>query len=783
MINPQAPDFEITPVHPQRRHFGYALADKNTPPVVTILTPFYNTGEVFHQTAQSILQQSLQQFEWLIINDGSDDPLSLRILENYRQSDPRIRVIDHPQNCGLSAARNTGFAAARCEYVALLDSDDLLEPTAVEKWWWFLQTHPHFGFAASYHVAFEGKEYLWTGGFHDGAQNAERNRVSMMCMIRKSVHQKVGGFNESIRGGLEDWEFWMRCAAQGIWGATVPEFLAWYRLREDHGDRWQNLQEERIVEFRNQFKQKYPHLYSGQFPNPPLRNFELDLTLPSLEIPINNRLTKPKRRVLLILPWLVMGGAERFALNLMDQLEQHDWQITVLATAPANHVWQFDFEKRSEDVFILPNFIPVSDYLRFIGYLIYSRQFDALMIQGSHEGYRLLPVLRGLYPQIPVVDYLHFVTPEWMQGGFPRLSLLYKEYLDLTITSSEQLRQWMIENGDLPDRLKVCYIGVDPCLWKPDKAARHQIRTQLGIDQDETVILFAARVEQQKQPLFTLKVVERLVNDGKPFRLLIAGDGSLRSEVEQRIKDAHLNERVILLGSVPTEQMPSIMAAADIFFLPSQNEGIAQAIYEAMACGLVVVGAKVGGQAELFADECGFLIEAGDEQMQLEEYQRTLGKLIDNSSLRQLLGERARQRIQDQFTLDEMGNCMAGVMERVLNKEKDLTKEPTSITKELLEQTRLIVEFLQARQEGLRLYQVVQEVSDQFSDLYQRYEGINRVLNDLMSPKPPSYWFYLWVRQLFLPIYSKMTEILGVRTPFVKIKNNIKRLLIKKFEE
>lgn len=768
MINPHAPDFEITPVHPQRQHFKYELDEESAPPVVTVVTPFYNTGEVFHQTAQSILQQSLQQFEWLIVNDGSDNPLSLQILEKYRQSDPRIRVLDHPENRGLSAARNTGFANARCEFVALLDSDDLLEPTAIEKWWWFLQTHPQFGFVASYHIAFEGKNYLWTGGFHDGAQNAERNRVSMMCMIRKSVHQKVGGFDESIRGGLEDWDFWMRCAAQGIWGATVPEFLAWYRLREDHGDRWQNLQEERIREFRSRFKQKYPHLYSGQFPNPPLRDFSLDLTIPSLEIPTVNRFVKQKGRLLLVLPWLVMGGAERFALNLMDQLEQRGWQTTVLATAPANHVWQHDFEKRSEDVFILPNFLPVSDYLRFIGYLIYSRQFDALLIQGSHEGYRLLPALRELYPQLPIVDYLHFITPEWMQGGFPRLSLLYKEYLDVTVTSSDQLRQWMIENGDSPARLKVCYIGVDPQLWKPDETARKQMRTQLGIDQEETVILFAARLEEQKRPLFMLQTVEQLFRNGKPFRLLIAGDGSQRSEVEQRIKDAHLNERVILLGSVPTEQMPSIMAAADIFFLPSQNEGIAQAIYEAMACGLVVVGAKVGGQAELVTNECGFLIEVGDEQTQLKEYQRILEELIDNSSLRQFLGGRARRRIRDEFTLDGMGNCMAGVLESVLE-ERDHARKPTSITKDLLEESRAIVEFLQARQESLRLYQVVREVSAQFNDLYKKFE-------ELTSPKPPSHWFYLWVRQLFLPLFEK-AESSGLGDFSRALRDLIRRIL------
>jgi len=769
MIDLTCLDFQNTPVHPLRKHFSYKLSEGPNNPIVSIITPFYNTGAVFHQTAQSILQQSLQQFEWLIINDGSDDVQALQILDQYRHRDVRIRVIDHSDNRGLSAARNTGFYHARTEYVAVLDSDDLLEPTAVEKWWWFLQTQPQFGFVASYHVAFEGKNYLWTGGFHDGVQNAERNRVSMMCMIRKSVHQIVGGFDENIRGGLEDWDFWMRCAARGIWGATIPEFLAWYRIRADHTDRWKNLQEERIAEFRARFEREYPHLYNGQFPNPPLRNFSLDLIQPSLDIPDANRLAKSHRRLLLILPWLVMGGAERFALNLIDQLQKNDWQVSVVATAPAEQVWLSDFAKRSEDVFVLPHFIPIKDYPRFLGYFIQSRQFDAVLVQGSHEGYRLLPVLRGLFPNLTILDFLHFITPEWMQGGFPRLSLLYQDELDLTVVSSHQVKEWMITEGADPQKIHVCYIGVDTENWKPDPDLRQQIRDELGVGLDEVVILYAARLEQQKQPLLMLNVIERLVKEGKSFRLWIAGDGSLRHAVEQRIAEAGLSQVVQMLGSLPTEKMPSFMAAADIFFLPSENEGIAQAIYEAMACGLSVVGAKVGGQTELVTPDCGFLVELGDEQKQIEEYQRILGEMIDKPELRRSIGERARQRVVSRFSLDEMGNCMLTALQSALGERKG-ARELAPITKEIIRQARMIVEFLQARQEGLRLYGVTEELSNQVSDLYLKYE-------ELISPKPPSHWFYLWVRQLFLPMYKKI-ESSGFGRLLVKIKDGIKRRVI-----
>src|SRR5439155_1380401 len=89
MIDPINPDYTYTPVSPRRPCFTYALADPSALPCVTIVTPFYNTGPIFHDTARSVFLQSLQQWEWLIVNDGSTQPESLATLAVYRHSDPR----------------------------------------------------------------------------------------------------------------------------------------------------------------------------------------------------------------------------------------------------------------------------------------------------------------------------------------------------------------------------------------------------------------------------------------------------------------------------------------------------------------------------------------------------------------------------------------------------------------------------------------------------------------------------------------------------------------------
>ena len=78
MIDPTHPDYINTPASPQRPAYAYRLADPSSAPRVSIVTPFYNTGPVFHETARCVLQQSLQQWEWLIINDGSTQPEAAR---------------------------------------------------------------------------------------------------------------------------------------------------------------------------------------------------------------------------------------------------------------------------------------------------------------------------------------------------------------------------------------------------------------------------------------------------------------------------------------------------------------------------------------------------------------------------------------------------------------------------------------------------------------------------------------------------------------------------------
>ncbi len=271
MIDPAKPDYGCTPASPQRARAWYAPAagaSGGDTPAVTILSAYYNTGPDFHETARCVFAQSLQNWEWLIVNDASTDPVAMAVLDEYRARDPRVRVIDLPVNSGPSAARNAGYAQARAPLVYQLDSDDLIEPTAIEKCAWFLSRREDLAFCTGYEVGFGAKEYLWTLGFHSRDLFLRECPVGAHAvMVRREAHAKVGGYDESNRAGMEDWEFWLRCAHHGMWGETIPEYLAWYRRRECHAGRWSNWDNgEKQRAFHQSLREHFPAVFEGKFP-------------------------------------------------------------------------------------------------------------------------------------------------------------------------------------------------------------------------------------------------------------------------------------------------------------------------------------------------------------------------------------------------------------------------------------------------------------------------------------------------------------------------------------
>lgn len=693
MLDPATPDFANTPVSEARPVYGYAPQDWDATPVVSLVTPFHDEKEIFRETVASVLRQSLQQWEWIVVDDCSTSAGSQTLLEEARNQDPRIRVIRAASNGGPGAARNLGAAAARAPFLAFIDSDDLLEPTALEKWRWFLESHPQYDFVKGYQVGFGAESYLWHEGFHSGDVMLERNVVQTASMIRREVWQRAGGMDAGIRGGMEDWDFWLRCASQGSWGGTLPEYLDWYRRRPTHSDRWADWDDaHRQLAFRNRLRERYPEVFRNGVPKPP-PSYSTPNEALIQSIPFPNRLGRMpgRKRILMLVPHLELGGSDKFTLDLIRQLRtNHGYDVTVAATMCGGHGWRHRYEAETPDVFTLDTILKLSDYPRFLCYLIESRDIDTVLVTHCQLGYQLLPYLRCRYPHLRCLDYVHIEEEEWKSGGYPRYSVTYQHFLDATVASSEHLRRWVVERGGDPSKVHACTTNIDPAEWVREAYEAGPLLAKFGLKQDVPVITFVGRICAQKQPHVLAGALLELHRRGLPYQAVIAGDGEDAAMLSAFVKE-HGLQQVVLLGRRSNHEVREILAISDIFFLPSRMEGISLALFEAMAMGAVPVGADVGGQAELVTPETGILIRRSGNEA--GEYADALASLLLDRGRRTAMRQAGRARVASGFTLDVMGSRMAAILGSlgcdVFDAGRAFTASPAMLATEIVEQRRL----------------------------------------------------------------------------------------------
>ena len=387
-------------------------------------------------------------------------------------------------------------------------------------------------------------------------------------------------------------------------------------------------------------------------------------------LPFRNRWERSGRHLLLIAPWMTVGGADKFNLDLLDELIRLGWRVTVVTTNAGSHDWYPFYEQRTTDLFPLSHFLRLVDYPRFLRYLIGSRQPDVVLVSNSELGYRLLPYVRSVCPETPLVDYCHSEAEDWNNGGYPRFAVEYREQLDLTITTSEHLRDWMVARGGNAERIEVSYANVDADTWHPDPAARRAVRQELGLDEDEPIVLFTGRISNDKQPLVLAETFHRLAGDGVRFTGIIAGDGPDRAWLEGFLRRRHLQQRVRVVGAVDARRVAQLMAGSDIFFLPSSVEGVALTLYEALACGIPVVGARVGGQPELVTDDVGILVERSTPDEEAARYADALSSLLRDPDRRRRMGLAARTRVETSFRVEQMGGRMNELLETAIERHR-----------------------------------------------------------------------------------------------------------------
>jgi glycosyltransferase involved in cell wall biosynthesis len=624
-------------------------------PLISIITPVFNTGEVFTETIASVLKQTIQSFEWIIVDDGSTDSHTLDLLKALIASDSRVRVIRLQQNQGLPSARNVGIKNATADYLFFLDGDDLIDRTFIEKAYLTIKVNPHFSFVNSFVIGFGALEYKWTGGFHDKDVFLKENRNTSCFLAKRAVFDSIM-FNETMQDGCEDWDFWLNAASKGLWGYTIPEFLFYYR--RSASNKWATLQgKSPLAEMQKSLNEKYATIVLDAFPEVQLKEYEFGYIATEIEISKSD-VSNNSQTLICILPWLKIGGADQYNLNLIKGLKAKGWNIVIITTLKSSHEWEYAFKEVVDEVIHLANLGSESAFPALLSYIINSRTPKLLFLSNSMYGYYALPFLKLKFPNLPIVDYIHCEEDGWYGGGYPYFSALYSSYLDRSYTTSNYLKEWCVQKGGVESKIKVRYINVDTQRISHNPSVREKIRKDLNLDSGTVLILFVARLTEQKQPLVLLETLEKIANKGLKFSCVIIGDGPDKQVMLNFLKESTLHSNVKYLGSKSNDEVLQYMDAADIFFLPSKYEGIALSIFEAMAKSLVVVGAKVGGQEELLTSECGFLVDPTSQNESVDSYVDILSGLLVNPESIKAYGTKARLRVEQMFNLEDMTTDM-----------------------------------------------------------------------------------------------------------------------------
>jgi glycosyltransferase involved in cell wall biosynthesis len=226
-------------------------------PFVSVVIPCYNHGQFVAEAIQSILDQTLQDVEIIVVNDGSTDGETVRILNSLDQ--PKTRLIHLPQNRGLPAARNAGIREAQGRYICCLDADDKLHPTYLEKAVTLMESNRGISFVGSWTQVFGSESRVWYARPFDPAEILYANQFNSLAVFRRTAWERADGFFEEMREGFEDWEFWVRLTGLGYRGYQIPEKLIYVR-RIGHSFALRAAEKkERLVE---QIKAHNPHLYN-----------------------------------------------------------------------------------------------------------------------------------------------------------------------------------------------------------------------------------------------------------------------------------------------------------------------------------------------------------------------------------------------------------------------------------------------------------------------------------------------------------------------------------------
>jgi glycosyltransferase involved in cell wall biosynthesis len=324
-----------------------------------------------------------------------------------------------------------------------------------------------------------------------------------------------------------------------------------------------------------------------------------------------NQAADKRVKVLYVFAALPVGGAEEVLVTEVEGLDRTLFEPLVCVLSEKGPVGEM-IESRGIPVVALHRMKSHRFDHRIIRDLYRLIKDEKAEVVHTHlyDGNKYGRLAGGLARVPCLISHYHNVYPR-RRTKYHLINWILSYLNDRIIAVSQAVKESVVAYDRIsPRKIQVIYNGIDLSRFKGDfKGA--EVRQMFGVKPGDFLIGIVARLEEQKGHIYLFRALRHLIPEFPRIKVLVVGEGTLRSALESQVRQMGLSEQVLFLGT--RKDIPEILASLDLFVLPSLWEGFGLAIVEAMAMGIPVVATAIGGVDEVIrTGQDGLLIPPGE---------------------------------------------------------------------------------------------------------------------------------------------------------------------------
>lgn len=367
-----------------------------------------------------------------------------------------------------------------------------------------------------------------------------------------------------------------------------------------------------------------------------------------------------KIRILFITSNLGIGGLEQVIVQICTHIDKKIFEPAVCCLH-----FKGDLAKQLESLGVRVYLAGVikPDYMAFLKILPIIKKFKPQIVHTHNINASIDGIIASVLKQLPVIIHTDHARKFPDKQHYMFIERLLSRFVSKIIAVSEETRRNLIYYEKIKEsKLKVVTNGVGRL--EVNVANVLKIKEELGIKANSLVIGTAVRLEKQKGLIHLIKAVPSILEKYPDITVVIAGRGSQREFLIDEVKKAGLLQTVKFIG--PRLDIADFLGMLDIYVLPSEWEGLPMSLLEAMCCKRAIVASRVGGIPGAITDGVhGILVSPGSH----EELSSQICRLIKDELLREKLGEAAKSRFEEKFTVERMVQEHQNIYLEFLNKK------------------------------------------------------------------------------------------------------------------